>query len=784
MAAKKHMRHKKKQSVICAVCAFLRPALFLFLCSPLLAAEPNARSLNVRGLQVGGSTTITIDGDDLGKAPKLFLPFNAKQTLKTGNTDKQATFDVALDADIVPGLYQLRVVTEGGISLPMIVGIDRLSHRPFSPKIDSLPVAVSGAVSGSTVVETAFSGKAGEKITIEIEGQRLGSKLRPIIHLYGPKKLQVAWAWGTPQLSGDARLETTLPEEGTYTISVHDAEYAGPGPGFFRLKVGTFGYVDQVFPPVMTQYTKTIELFGSANSQKRTDMFIAKGNTVLLPWPNTGTSDVWTGPRPWMELSSRLEFVEPSDRSKPMELPAGPVAVSGKLASPNVEDRYRVAVIPNTKVRFEVFAERIGSPIDAALVLRNDAGGILAQVEDSPGTLDPILEYTVPDKVTTVTVGVIDSSGRGGPRAIYRLIIDPLKSEGLGNFQLTTPIQRLSLSTGGRGIVPVYVDRRGYLGNIALSIDDLPAGVKLEGSSIAPGADGTLVTVNANEFSTPAITTWNGSSDQKESRYVFSKGHSLERLQPWVAAELALAPTTAKAADFSIDWRNFPADAGLSPAGKLVLPFTVKRLDPAAPVRIALITSQSPPFTNNQPDPSRAIRPEKPVELAAKVSDGELSVLLPPELPAESYQLALQAELLSPDKQKVLATAVTPVRTISVKIPVALKLEGPAKIDVKLDAKVASTVELKGIAERLNGFTGDIVVSLTGLPPGIAVPPAITVKAAETKFSFKLTLPPNTLPIDAKLKLSASVVPDPKQPNVRVKSRDLEVVLTILYSVK
>jgi hypothetical protein len=29
------------------------------------------------------------------------------------------------------------------------------------------------------------------------------------------------------------------------------------------------------------------------------------------------------------------------------------------------------------------------------------------------------------------------------------------------------------------------------------------------------------------------------------------------------------------------------------------------------------------------------------------------------------------------------------------------------------------------------------------------------------------------------LKLSASVVPDPKQPNVRVKSRDLDLVLAI-----
>jgi len=44
------------------------------------------------------------------------------------------------------------------------------------------------------------------------------------------------------------------------------------------------------------------------------------------------------------------------------------------------------------------------------------------------------------------------------------------------------------------------------------------------------------------------------------------KGHPLERLQPWLATEFAVAPTSAKVADFSIDWKNLPADAGLFPS--------------------------------------------------------------------------------------------------------------------------------------------------------------------------------------------------------------------------
>ncbi|MFO0825715.1 MAG: hypothetical protein U0792_21770 [Gemmataceae bacterium] len=741
------------------------------------------RNVNVRGLQIGGTTTITIDGDELGKVPRLFsplakppqllLPFPAKQTLKPGRTDKRAEFEVTL-GDVTPGFYHLRVVTDGGASLPVVVGVDRLPQKPFGPRIESLPIALHGTVTGASIAETTFTGKAGERVVVEVEAQRIGSKLRPVVHLHSSKKLQLAWAWGTPALDDDARLEATLPADGTYTITIHDAEYAGQGPGHFRLKVGRLEYVDQVFPPVVGKGAKQIELLGTAITKM--DLPSAKSSLLLLPWPKSGQ---WSGPRPWVRVSSRPEFLEPSEVGKLLELPEGRVAVSGKLSVPHEEDRFKIAVQPKTKLRFEVFAERIGSPVDASLVIRNEAGGVLAQAEDSPKTLDPALEYTVPDKVTSVIVGVVDSSGRGSPRAIYRLVVDPVKGEGLGDFTLTTPVQRLTVPANGRAVVPVFVDRRGYSGKIDINAENLPAGVKLEGNSIAPDADGALLTVTAGAITEPGISSWTGHANDGYTADVVLKGHPLERLQPWLATELSVAPTKLKAADFIVDWKSLPADAGLAPAGKLTLPVTVKRLDPAAPVRLVLLTSQAPPLVNGQPDANRAIRLEKPVELAAKASDSEVSLLLPAELPADSYQLAIQAELLGPDKQRVLAVAVTPVRTFAVKLPVAIKADLP-KIDAKLDAKMPPTIEVKGTVERLNGFAGDIAVSLAGVPAGIPVPAPVTVKAGESAFVVKLALAATTPPGEVKLKLSASVAPDAKNPAARVKGRDVEVVLNVI----
>ena len=66
------------------------------------SAEPVLRDINVRGLEIGATTTLIVDGDELGPVPRLLLPFPTKQELKPGATDKRATIDIALAAGTSP----------------------------------------------------------------------------------------------------------------------------------------------------------------------------------------------------------------------------------------------------------------------------------------------------------------------------------------------------------------------------------------------------------------------------------------------------------------------------------------------------------------------------------------------------------------------------------------------------------------------------------------------------------------------------------------------------------
>src|SRR5215470_17701953 len=113
----------------------------------LQAVEPEIRNLNVRGLQIGGTTTLVLDGEALGTTPRLLLPFPATQALKPGTTATRATFDVTLGAEVQPGFYHLRAATADGVSLPVVIGVDRLPQRPLGASIESLPVALHGNLS-------------------------------------------------------------------------------------------------------------------------------------------------------------------------------------------------------------------------------------------------------------------------------------------------------------------------------------------------------------------------------------------------------------------------------------------------------------------------------------------------------------------------------------------------------------------------------------------------------------------------------------------------------------
>src|SRR5262249_42862801 len=142
-----------------------------------------------------------------------------------------------------------------------------------------------------------------------------------------------------------------------------------------------------------------------------------------------------------------------------------PGIINGRISHPGEEDKYRLAVQPGARLRFDVNANRIGSPLDAVLTLQNESGALLAQADDRTDSVDPLLDFTVPQGTKTLIAAIKDVAQRGGPEYLYRLAVLPAD---LPDFDLSVSEDRLLVQPGSCGVIRVDAERRGYNGPIRL----------------------------------------------------------------------------------------------------------------------------------------------------------------------------------------------------------------------------------------------------------------------------------------------------------------------------
>ena len=633
--------------------------------APAPAAPPQIVRITPPAVQPGVATTLTVEGSDLAPNPRVILPLPiAAQAVKDKPTANRVQIEVKLADNAAPGNYPLRLVSDKGISNAILFAVDDLPPQPFAAQVARLPASLYGALPGSRTLSTTFPGKKGQRLVVEVEARRLGSAIDPVVKLSDPRRVQLAWAQGSGSLGGDTRLSAVLPADGTYTIELHDLQFRAGTPNTFRLRLGDFQYADLPFPLAGRRGTKpTFELIGNSAEARRVQLDLSDapgGFLVRLPRV-PGLS----GAMPLVLVSDIPELTESETSGGKLQEVIPPAAVSGRLRVPGEEDRYRLPVRPKMKLRFDVFAERAGSPLDGVLVLRNEVGALLARSDDRPGTLDPGLDYTVPDGMTALVAAVTDVHGRGGPDFVYRLVVTPVDHP---DFSLTLPGDRVQVPRNGAVVLRVHATRSGYEGPIKLSLTGLPEGVSISGDEILAGGTGTLLSLTALGTAKPSAAVVRPvigtSTDPKVSlrRAALVTETPPARVPPWLRGELAIAVT--EASPLGLTW---DAPARLPLGGQLTAKVKLTRSAEAKGlVRLTLLTSQAIPKVKGTPtdDVKRALRLDGMPTIPAGQVQADVKVVVPGDLPALPYDVALRAELLAADGRTVLATAFTPVRRL------------------------------------------------------------------------------------------------------------------------
>ena len=826
-----------------AACLNLIVAILVLGAVPVEARPPEIRAITVRGLQLGASTNVIIDGADLLPAPQVFLndlPLSA--TVDPASTPARLVLSIATPDAIPPGVGCLRLVTAEGFSNSIFVGLDRLPNLPLAVETLNLPVALHGSVPGSGSSQTSFLAKAGEEYSIEVEARRLGSKLRPVVHVYDERRFQVSLGLPRLTLGGDTRITFRPTKEGRYTVELHDTQYAPPGPSFFRLKIGQWQYVDLAFPPVIAKGQETsIELLGNVGNRKLPVSPVDGAEFLAIPFPDVLQSSGFT---PRLMVSSLPELVHTSTDDRPLALPGYPVAVSGRLMVAGQASRFQLPVSAGAKISFEVYAERIGSRVDSLIELRNATGAVLATNDDGSNTTDSRLEFVVPAATDTLEVQVRDTLELAHPEALYRLVILPTDVP-KNNFTATVKSDVVNLAAGETQVFEVLVNREGYAGPLQCRLTGLPQGVSLSGTDIPPRANGTLVTFTAGAEAAPGVVTQVvvQTPDGLMSRIATTQATSDDRTPIWLRDQLAVSAIPKPASPFSIAWASPEALPHLRLASKNAVALNLTR--PAAvfgPVRLSFVTSQPVPNINGQPNPALSVRVEQlvevPVDPAVKVAGdalvaiekqigdatkavqiaqgdakvaadaklqellkqkvtaeqalrdaeakgrygAQLSLVVPATLNESICDLAVKAELLNPERNQVLRTTYTPVRRLEIQNPLLIKLSGSGPLEAKIDPKVATSIPVTGSVERLSGYTGPVSLSLTGLPAGVTAA-NVNLTAEQSEFKFDLKLPANfNMPELKNLKLTATGPADPLSGNIPVKSAEVELTVKVVSS--
>ncbi len=218
-----------------------------------IAMSPGQKThMMLRGLRLNTVTNIWLVDGEKRTELKVKLKADAKPPDKYDPKlagDTKADIDVEIPEDFTGDRIRLVAANEGGESQPyelMIIPKDQLiaEKGPNDSFKTAQPITqgqtIIGGITGNNHVDVfAYTGKAGEKITIDVLSARLGSALDPSITLFDPNRNIITMADDIQgdNPSRDCTLTLTLPMDGVYLIVLQDAQDRGDQAHSYLLRV-------------------------------------------------------------------------------------------------------------------------------------------------------------------------------------------------------------------------------------------------------------------------------------------------------------------------------------------------------------------------------------------------------------------------------------------------------------------------------------------------------------------------------------------------------------------
>ncbi len=485
------------------------------LAAPLYADDPAITRFDPPGFQRGTEAELVISGARLEDATELLFYDSGIEVLELSPvSSSQVKAKVRIAPDCPPGLHALRLATETGISNLRYFGVTDLSQvaevEPNSdfatPQKIGLNSTVNGVVQTEDVDYFAVDLEAGQKLTVELEGLRLGTEFfDPFVAILDAQRFELASSDDAPLLYQDCVCSYVAEKAGTYIVEVRESAFGGNDRCQYRLHVGDFPRPLAIVPAGGRPGEMIDATIVDASGETWTEQiqlpdqpgefeFFCNRDGKIAPSPNK------------LRVLDMPNVVarEPDDDRAALTAVEAPVAFNGVLEEPGDIDWFKIKAKKNQTLVFTVYARRvIRSPLDSWLEIHKASGGRLAANDDSGGP-DSQQSFKIPEDGEYL-VAIRDQLFEGSPIHAYRIEISPpTKSLALTIDELQRYVsQTIEVPQGGRMAVLLRARRSGFGGDLALRLENAPAGLELMTPTIAANQSYIPMMIRADENATP-----------------------------------------------------------------------------------------------------------------------------------------------------------------------------------------------------------------------------------------------------------------------------------------
>lgn len=482
----------------------LTAAAFLFACAAV-AKSPTLNRISPSAVAPDSTTTVTFFGERLEGAVELWTSFPAKITPKPADIagDPGAgklALQISVPGDTKVGIGAVQLATTNGISdvhlfmiddLPTVAG-SATNKTPATAQELKPPVAVEGNCDETSLDYYVFQAKKGQRLSVEVVANRLGSLLDPVVRLLDASGRELVYCDDDPAVGSDARFSFIAPATARYIVELRDIGYQGGSKYCYRLRVGNFPLAGATFPLGAQRGARTKVAFigraveGLRPVEVRVPEHASRVslNARFRRGQGCGFGALVAG-----QLPEVME-VEPNDTPETATKLSVPSVANGRFARMKDRDWYEFPATGGQRLIFSGRTRSLGSPCDLFMRLFDSHGRQIADADISGAN-----EGTLTNKFSetgTYRLLVEELNHQGGLDLPYRIEVQPFHP----GFALSVETNRVEATGNGSFEIKVDAARSEYEGPITLSLAGLGDDFVLENNVIAEKKNETTLKVN------------------------------------------------------------------------------------------------------------------------------------------------------------------------------------------------------------------------------------------------------------------------------------------------